>query len=111
MLFYAFANFFSLFANFLFVFANKSLIFIPLYYIIKKNKGGISMLSYDPLWRTLLSKHLKKSDLVTNKIISTTTLAKLGKNQPVNAQIYDNLCNFLNCKIEDIVEHIPNNEK
>lgn len=69
------------------------------------------MLSYDPLWQTLLSKHLKKSDLVTNKIISTATLAKLGKNQPVNAQIYDKLCNFLNCKIEDIVEHIPTNDK
>ena len=68
------------------------------------------MLSYEPLWKTLISKHLKKSDLVTNKIISTSTLAKLGKNLPVNSQIYDRICNFLNCEIEDIVKHIPDNE-
>lgn len=64
------------------------------------------MLSYDPLWKTLITKHLKRSDLVTNKIISTSTLAKLGKNLPVHSQIYDRICNFLDCKIEDVVEHI-----
>lgn len=64
------------------------------------------MLSYEPLWKTLITKKLKKSDLVKNKIISTSTLAKLGKNQPVNAQIYDRICTFLDCEIEDIVKHI-----
>ena len=64
------------------------------------------MLSYDPLWKTLITKKLKKTDLVSNKIISTSTLAKLGKNEPVNSKIYDKICSFLECKIEDIVEHI-----
>ena len=64
------------------------------------------MLSHNPLWKTLITKKLKKTDLVTNKIISTSTLAKLGKNEPVNSKIYDKLCSFLNCEIEDIVEHI-----
>lgn len=64
------------------------------------------MLSHDPLWKTLITKKLKKTDLVTNKIISTSTLAKLGKNEHVNSKIYDKLCSFLNCEIEDIVEHI-----
>ena len=66
------------------------------------------MLSYEPLWKTLISKQLKKSDLVNNKIISTSTLAKLGKNLPVNSQIYDRICTFLNCEIEDILKHIKN---
>ena len=64
------------------------------------------MLSYEPLWKTLITKNLKKTDLVANKIISTSTLAKLGKNEPVNSNIYDKLCVFLNCEIEDIVKHI-----
>ena len=64
------------------------------------------MLSYEPLWKTLISKNLKRTDLVINKIISSSTLAKLGKNEPVNSNIYDKICFFLNCEIEDIVKHI-----
>lgn len=64
------------------------------------------MLSYEPLWKTLISKNLKRTDLVNNKIISSATLAKLGKNEPVNSKIYDKICSFLNCEIEDIVKHI-----
>lgn len=69
------------------------------------------MITYDPLWKTLITKHLKKSDLVTNKIISTATLAKLGKNQSVNSQIYDKICAFLECNIEDIIEYKTNNKQ
>ena len=64
------------------------------------------MLSYEPLWKTLITKNLKKTDLVINKIISSSTLAKLGKNEPVNSKIYDKICAFLNCEIEDIVKHV-----
>lgn len=66
------------------------------------------MLSYEPLWKTLITKNLKKTDLVINKIISSSTLAKLGKNEPVNSSIYDKICTFLNCEIEDIVIHKKN---
>lgn len=64
------------------------------------------MLSYEPLWKTLITKNLKRTDLVNNKIISSSTLAKLGKNEPVNSKIYDKICSFLDCEIEDIVKHI-----
>ncbi len=64
------------------------------------------MLSYEPLWKLLITKKLKKYDLVTNKIISSSTLAKLGKNEPVHSSIYDKLCDFLDCEIEDIIKHI-----
>ena len=64
------------------------------------------MLSYEPLWKTLITKNLKKTDLVVNKIISSSTLAKLGKNETVNSKIYDKICNSLDCGIEDIVKHI-----
>ena len=64
------------------------------------------MLSYEPLWKNLISKKLKKTDLVTNKIISSSTLAKLGKDEPVNSKIYDKICTFLDCEIEDIVKHV-----
>lgn len=64
------------------------------------------MLSYEPLWKTLITKKLKKTDLIINKVISSATLAKLGKDEPVNSKIYDKICSFLNCQIEDIVKYV-----
>ena len=68
------------------------------------------MLSYEPLWKTLITMKLKRTDLVINKVISSSTLAKLGKDEYVNSKIYDKLCKFLNCEIEDIVKYTPNND-
>jgi len=67
------------------------------------------MLSYEPLWNTLLKKKLKKYDLVVNKVISSATLAKLGKDEHVHSSVYDRLCKFLNCELSDVVEYVDNN--
>lgn len=68
------------------------------------------MLSYNPLWHTLLDKNMKKSELCTVAGISSVTLAKLGKNENVNINIIDRICTALNCHIEDVVEILPNKE-
>lgn len=62
-------------------------------------------LSYNPLWKLLIDRGLKKSDL--NKItgISESTMAKLAKSQNVNTKILDRICSALNCNISDIVEY------
>lgn len=62
------------------------------------------MISYNPLWHTLLDKDIKKLELCKLSGISTATLAKLGKNQNVNMEIIDKICTALNCRIEDVVE-------
>lgn len=40
------------------------------------------MVSYKPLWHTLLSHDMKKMDLVARSIVSRATLAKMGKGCP-----------------------------
>lgn len=35
---------------------------------------------------------------------STSTLAKLSKNEYVSLEIIDNICIFFECKIEDVIE-------
>ena len=62
------------------------------------------MISFNPLWHTLLDKNIKKLELCKMAGISTATLAKLGKNQNVNIEIIDKICTALNCRIEDVVE-------
>jgi len=65
--------------------------------------------SYEPLWHTLLSKKLKKQDLYTLDI-STATVSKMGKNEYVALQILEKICLGLDCKIDDVVEILPNEE-
>lgn len=38
--------------------------------------------------------------------LSTTTLAKLGKDESVNLDILIRICNVLHCRIEDVVEFV-----
>lgn len=62
------------------------------------------MISYDRLWKTLIDKHLKKTELRDKIGISNATLAKLGKNEPVNLKIIEAICLELDCNIEDVIE-------
>lgn len=66
------------------------------------------MFTYDPLWKLLIDKKLKKSDLVFNIPISSTTLAKMSKNEYVDMKTLEKICNYLQCNIEDIIQFIPN---
>ena len=62
------------------------------------------MVSYKPLWHTLLSCDLKKMDLVSRGIVSRATLAKMGKDEYVALEVIDRICSELSCPIEAVVE-------
>lgn len=62
------------------------------------------MICYDRLWKTLIDKHMKKTELRDKIGISNATLAKLSKNAPVNLKIIEAICRELQCGIEDVVE-------
>ena len=62
--------------------------------------------SYKMLWKLLIDKDMKKKDLRIATGMTTTALAKLGKNEHVNTEILAKICKVLECNIEDIVEVI-----
>lgn len=62
------------------------------------------MISYNPLWKTLIDKNMKKMDLKELVGISNTTLAKLGKNCNVSTEIIWRICVALDCDIDDVME-------
>ncbi|AEF80442.1 helix-turn-helix domain-containing protein [Leadbettera azotonutricia] len=68
-------------------------------------------ISYRPLWVQLAQKGMKKTDLYTIADISTMTLAKMSKNQPVDGKILERLCSALNCQPGEIIEYIPDGGK
>ena len=65
------------------------------------------MFSYKPLLKLLIDKNMTKTQLREQLGISMATLAKISKNEYISMKVLDDICNLLNCKIEDIVEHQP----
>ena len=68
------------------------------------------MISYKPLWIQLVKKDKKKTDLLTIADISRGTLSKMSKNEPVTLKIIDNICRELSCRIEDVIEYLPDED-
>ncbi len=67
--------------------------------------------SYKKLWKLLIDENMKKKDLRAATGISTTTLAKLGKDENVSTEILSKICAALNCDVGDIVEMVPDSTK
>lgn len=66
---------------------------------------------YKKLWKLLIDKNMKKTDLRTASGITTTALAKLGRDENVNTEVLAKICKALDCKIEDIMEMIPDDKE
>lgn len=60
--------------------------------------------SYRKLWKLLIDKDMKKTDLRQCSNISTNALAKLGKNERVTTDVIDKICQALSCDVGDIME-------
>ena len=63
------------------------------------------MITYKPLWKTLIDKDMKKMDLVEDGTVSRGTLAKMGKNQKVSLDVVERICKRLQCKVEEVIVH------
>ena len=66
--------------------------------------------SYLKLWKLLLDKKMKKTDLIKVADISTTTLAKLSKNQSVSMDVMARICKALSCDIGEVMEMLPDED-
>lgn len=60
--------------------------------------------NYIKLWKLLLDKDMKKIDLKERAGISSSTLAKLGKNEFVSMESMVKICSALHCDIGDVME-------
>lgn len=68
-------------------------------------------ISYKKLWKLLIDKEMLKKELADKAEISTTSIAKLGKNENVNTDILLRICIALDCDISDIMEIVRDEEK
>ena len=63
--------------------------------------------SYDKLWAILSQRNMMKTDLIREAKISTNAMAKLGRNEDVRVGLLVKICDTLDCKIDDIMDMIP----
>lgn len=61
------------------------------------------MISYQPLWSTMISKNISQYHLLKSGI-DNKTLDSLKKNKNITLLTLERLCNILNCTPNDIVE-------
>ena len=64
-------------------------------------------LSYDRLWKLLIDKKMKKTELKNMAKLSPNTLAKLGRDEVVDMQSLLKICDTLNCTLSEIMEYTP----
>lgn len=63
-------------------------------------------ISYIKLWKILIDRGMKKTDLMLKADISSNVLAKLGKNEAVSLESLEKIFEALDCNIGDIIDYI-----
>lgn len=62
------------------------------------------MITFEPLWKTMKDKNISQYRLINEFGISTGTLDALRKNKSVTLNTLNDLCNILDCSIEDVIK-------
>lgn len=65
---------------------------------------------YNKLWKLLIDKNMTKMELKDAAGISAASIAKFGKGANITTDVLLKICTTFNCKIEDILEAIPDSE-
>ncbi len=69
------------------------------------------MIRYDRLWGTLKEKNISQYSLIKDYGIDKAQLQRLRDNAVVKTIILNRLCGILDCRIEDIMEYVPDSKK
>ena len=67
--------------------------------------------SYKKLWKMLIDRDMTRTDLRLRAGISSSSLAKLGKDENVSMGVLLKICSVLDCDLCEIVETIRNNQE
>lgn len=67
-------------------------------------------MNYNKLWKLLIDRNMIKKDLREMAGLSTNVIAKMGKGGDVSTEVLRKICVALDCKIEEIVEVVPDKE-
>ena len=72
----------------------------------KQFRRSTMAIKYYKLLDLLNRSNISKEELRVKIEVSSATMAKLSKNQPVSLDVIDKICATLNCQPGDILEYI-----
>lgn len=68
-------------------------------------KAVVCIIVFDKLWDTMRRRNISQYKLIKEYKISTGQLDRLRKNGNVNTYTLNQLCEILDCTLEDIAEY------
>ncbi len=68
------------------------------------------MISYEPLYKTLKEKGITTYKLINHFNISRSLLDRLKHNKPITTVTINDLCTYLDCNVQDILEYVKDSE-
>ena len=63
--------------------------------------------TYKKLWKLLIDKEMKKKELAALAKINPTTISKMSRGDNVTVEVLGKICSVLDCKLDDIMEFVP----
>ncbi len=67
------------------------------------------MISYEPFYKTLKEKNISTYKLINTYGVSRSLLDRLKPNKPISTVTLNDLCTFLDCRVEDILVYVKEN--
>ena len=68
------------------------------------------MKSYEEFWNTLKKKNISQYKLIHDYNVSAGQLSRMRANAHISTHTLDTLCSILNCKIENIITFLPDED-
>ena len=62
---------------------------------------------YKKLWHLLIEKNITRQELRKLAGVSSSTIAKVAKNENVNTDVLLKICEVLSCNFGDIMDAVP----
>ena len=81
-----------------------------IYNVLLYNLEEAMAVSYSKLWKVLIDKEMSKADLRRKADISSNTMTRMRKNEPVTLDLLSRICKELNVDFGDIVSYVPDEE-
>ena len=69
------------------------------------------MITYERLWQTMKQRGVSQYDLYTHYNVNRSQHNRLRRNENVEINTIDKLSNILQCRVEDIMEHFPDDNR
>ena len=68
---------------------------------------AVRLISYMPMWETMKRRGITTYRLIKDYGFSRGTLDSLKQNRNISTATLNDICNILNCNVEDVLQHIP----